>query len=144
MTKRYYLAYGSNMNVNAMAKRCPTAEIIGAGTLKGYQLKFKQKSGYESYATIVPSDKGSVPFVLWSIEREDELELDKYEVYPDLYRKELLTVSLNGMKYEAMVYLMNEPFDNQKPTEDYLMSIVEGYQAFNFDTSTLKNPSDEH
>ena len=36
-----YLAYGSNMNQTQMAFRCPTAEVVGTGELKGYELLFR-------------------------------------------------------------------------------------------------------
>ena len=29
MEKRYYIAYGSNLNVRQMLMRCPSARIIG-------------------------------------------------------------------------------------------------------------------
>ena len=38
---KYYIAYGSNMNLKQMAERCPTAERIGIGKVKNYELQFK-------------------------------------------------------------------------------------------------------
>lgn len=32
------LAYGSNLNVDDMKKRCPDGEVIGKGILSGYRL----------------------------------------------------------------------------------------------------------
>ena len=53
MEKRYYLAYGSNLNVRQMKLRCPTARIVGTATIEGYRLMFKgSKTG--SYLTIEP------------------------------------------------------------------------------------------
>ena len=34
MKKRYYLAYGSNLNVHQMMYRCPTARIIGTAVIE--------------------------------------------------------------------------------------------------------------
>ena len=34
MTKKYYAAYGSNLNIAAMRRRCPEAEIAGTAELK--------------------------------------------------------------------------------------------------------------
>ena len=39
--KRYYIAYGSNLNVGQMRMRCPSARIIGTSVLKDYELLFK-------------------------------------------------------------------------------------------------------
>ena len=33
--KRYYIAYGSNLNVPQMRMRCPHATILGTSNLKG-------------------------------------------------------------------------------------------------------------
>ena len=49
--KRYYIAYGSNLNVAQMRMRCPHATILGTAKLKGWELLFKgSKTG--SYLTI--------------------------------------------------------------------------------------------
>ena len=49
--KRYYIAYGSNLNVPQMRMRCPHATILGTSNLKGWELLFKgSKTG--SYLTI--------------------------------------------------------------------------------------------
>ncbi len=51
MAKRYYIAYGSNLNVRQMRVRCPKATILGTANLKGWGLLFKgSKTG--SYLTI--------------------------------------------------------------------------------------------
>ena len=35
-----YFAYGSNMNLNQMAFRCPDAEVVDTVRLEGYRLAF--------------------------------------------------------------------------------------------------------
>lgn len=51
MEKRYYIAYGSNLNIRQMRMRCPSARIIGTSVLKDYELLFKgSKTG--SYLTV--------------------------------------------------------------------------------------------
>ena len=39
---RYYLAYGSNLDMERMGKRCPYAVVVGTTEIKGYQLLFKK------------------------------------------------------------------------------------------------------
>ena len=54
--KRYYIAYGSNLNVRQMRMRCPHATILGTANLKGWELLFKgSKTG--SYLTIEECEK---------------------------------------------------------------------------------------
>ncbi len=63
--KRYYIAYGSNLNVGQMRMRCPHATILGTANLKGWELLFKgSKTG--SYLTIEKSEGGTVPVVIFS------------------------------------------------------------------------------
>lgn len=39
--KKYYIAYGSNLNVRQMKFRCPTAKVVGTSVIKGYELLYK-------------------------------------------------------------------------------------------------------
>ena len=51
--KRYYLAYGSNLNLQQMALRCPMAKPVGTAVIRDYELLFKgSKTG--AYLTIEP------------------------------------------------------------------------------------------
>lgn len=59
-------------------------------------------------ATIEPLEGSSVPVLLWKIRPQDELSLDRYEGYPNFYRKEMLEVELNGKPVNGMVYIMND------------------------------------
>lgn len=34
--RRLYIAYGSNINLEQMANRCPNSKVIGKEMLKGY------------------------------------------------------------------------------------------------------------
>lgn len=92
MLRKHYVAYGSNMNLEQMSERCPTAKLVGVGEIPGYRLQFN------GVATIVPEAGGSVPALIWSIRTTDEDHLDIYEGFPHLYRKEQVTVSMNGKK----------------------------------------------
>lgn len=74
MNKRYYIAYGSNLNIYQMRFRCPTARIIGTAVVPDYELLFKgSKTG--SYLTIEPKKGSSVPVAVWETTAEDELHL---------------------------------------------------------------------
>jgi len=80
--KTLYIAYGSNINLEQMACRCPTATKFGSGTISDYELQFRR------VATIVPKTDSVVPVLLWELEPSDEKGLDRYEGYPNFYRKE--------------------------------------------------------
>ena len=97
MRKKYYLAYGSNLNVPQMRRRCPHATILGTATLKGWELLFKgSKTG--SYLTIEESEGGKVPVVIWEVPPSDEESLDRYEGFPNFYYKKEIKVSCKGIR----------------------------------------------
>ena len=66
MAKRYYIAYGSNLNIPQMRWRCPSARIIGKSEIPDYRLLFKG-SQTGAYLTIEPSQGDSVPVGVWEM-----------------------------------------------------------------------------
>lgn len=49
MSRKEYFAYGSNLNFDQMAYRCPEATVVGTAKLDGYELAFRR-----GYLTILP------------------------------------------------------------------------------------------
>ena len=135
MKNKIYLAYGSNLNLEQMAYRCPTAIPIGTTELRGYDLKFRGHRN-AAVATVEPGE-GNVPALLWTITPADEVTLDRYEGLPHLYRKETVEVQLNGESVDAMVYVMNDGHEFGAPTESYYNSIKKGYADAGFDVGFL-------
>ena len=131
MSKIYYLAYGSNLNKNQMAYRCPNAKTIGSMMLKGYELVFK------SCLTIEPNKDGEVPLGIWQITKEDEKRLDRYEGYPILYRKEYIDIVIKGKKEKALVYIMNDVRKRCAHAGVYMDVCMKGYKDFKFDIDYL-------
>ena len=128
--RRLYIAYGSNINLEQMAYRCPNSKVVGKEMLKGYELEFR------GVATIVPKENAEVPVLIWEIDGRDEHSLDKYEGFPNLYRKELFEIEVDGEKKESMAYLMNKG-QISPPTSYYYNVINQGYEANGMDTSYL-------
>ena len=109
MSKKEYFAYGSNLNFDQMAYRCPEATVVGTAKLDGYELSFRR-----GYLTILPKEGASVEGLIWSITDHDESQLDCYEGYPTFYDKETMTVTdADGTPHEIMVYTMNAPYRDQ-------------------------------
>ena len=141
--KRYYIAYGSNLNVFQMKNRCPGAKICGTAVLKGWELLFKgSKSG--SYLTIEPKEGGRVPVAIWSVTEADENALDRYEGYPNFYYKKNIKVRYKsiisghpGSTVDAFVYIMHEDRPIGVPSEFYMDTCEEGYETFFFDKGVL-------
>jgi len=132
-----YIAYGSNLNLEQMAFRCPTAKIMGTSEIKDYELLFRgDRKG--SVATVEPLKRSHVPVLLWDLKEKDLQTLDRYEGYPHFYRKEILDVELNGKIIPAMVYIMNDGHPFGAPSDHYISVIAEGYKSAGFDTKYLE------
>ena len=121
----FYVAYGSNMNLQQMEYRCPNSKVVGNGKLYGWKLVFNV------HADIIKTENKNdfVPVVVWNIANKDWRMLDMYEGYPSYYVKETINVILDdGKEEDAIVYIMAK---NRKgiypPTTAYFNGIVKGY-----------------
>ena len=130
MANKLYVAYGSNLNLAQMAHRCPNAKVVGCGVLKDYQLTFRR------VATIEPEKGAETPVGVWEITPSDEQNLDRYEGYPHLYRKETVSVIVRDQTLDAMVYIMNEGKPSL-PYEGYYRTILKGYDDVGLNTKAL-------
>ncbi len=141
--KKYYIAYGSNLNVEQMRYRCPDARIVGTGVIFDYQLLFKgSKTG--SYLTIEKKKGASVPVAVWEVSERDEQRLDAYEGYPNFYYKTDMQLIVKGFfngrkkKVDAFVYIMHEERELSVPSSVYVRTCVAGYRHFGFDLKHLR------
>lgn len=135
---KLYGAYGSNMNLEQMAHRCPKAKVVGVGILENYKLTFRGR--YKGVANIEPCKGRKVPIVLWEITEDCERALDLYEGYPSLYIKEKVEVKLKGKVKTVMVYIMAKEYTNMvaAPMEYYFNVIAAGYSDNGIDSKPLQ------
>lgn len=103
---KLYVAYGSNLNMQRMRGRCPTAKYLGSGVVENYELQFKG-SPRGAHATIAPKSGSSVPVGVWRIQGNDEKRLDLYEGHPDYYFKRTVPVTMEGRTIRGMAYIMD-------------------------------------
>lgn len=132
---RIYLAYGSNMNIEQMAYRCPKAKLLGTAVLENYRLMFRRKR--RPVATIEKESGCTVPVVLWEITDECEESLDEYEGYPFLYTKIDVSLQFKGKQVTAMAYVMVPGHELGAPHEDYYYTILKGYEDNGIDPQPL-------
>ena len=127
--RKLYFAYGSNLNVEQMSYRSPTARRVGAEYFPGWRLVLRGVADIE-----IGEPEDMIPGGIWEIGPEDEAALDRYEgVKHGLYRK----VIINGM----LTYQMNHS-GYAYPSSDYFRTILEGYRDFGLDESELYNARD--
>lgn len=134
--KRLYAAYGSNLNLEQMAFRCPTAKLVGTGKVMGYEFQFRG-SERNAHATIVPKKGASVPVAVWELGSQDEMSLDRYEGYPSYYFKRDVEVALGDRSVTAMAYLMDLKQEPGLPSSRYYDVVREGYLDCGFDEGVL-------
>lgn len=129
--KQLYIAYGSNINLEQMAFRCPHSSVVGDSEIKDYELEFR------GVATIVPKENASVPVLIWELDERDLPTLNRYEGWPRLYRQEKMSFELNGKTCEGMAYLMNCG-EISPPSQQYYNTILQGYRENGLDESYLQ------
>lgn len=137
MSKKYYLAYGSNLNLNQVKKRCISIKPIGSIVLKDYRLVYKGINDNFAYLTLEPSEANNVPLGLFELSYIDIVLLDIYEGYPNFYSKYYIPIKIGNKIEKALIYIMNEDFDYHIPSSDYIEICSSGYEDFGFDKSIL-------
>lgn len=135
MKKKVYAAYGSNMNLEEMKKRCPQAERICTGILENYRLEFRAGG----FATVLPAAGGQVQVVLWHLTQGCEKLLDIYEGYPKLYTKDYFRIKSELGTFDALAYVLSPEYSNSisQPTRKYLETIRTGLEQNGIDESCL-------
>ncbi|CZR60045.1 uncharacterized protein PAC_09940 [Phialocephala subalpina] len=106
---RFYFAYGSNLSLTQMSRRCPTATYHSFGILRNHTWKI----GPRGYANVVPSssshssssslqkssaaNKPVVYGALYTLQPSDEAALDYAEGVPFAYEKRDLYIEVLSM-----------------------------------------------
>lgn len=132
----YYFAYGSNMDMEQMRRRCPDAKCIDTAVLHGWKFALDEVG----YATVVLEAGASVPGLLWMLTDADEAELDTYEgVRYNCYEKVTLSV-VPKRAYEptqALVYVSLRGANEGARVQGYLERIVHAAAHAGFGRSYL-------
>ena len=126
-----YFAYGSNLNLFQMKRRCKDSVFLKKYELKGYRLNFRSK--YRA-ADIEKSKNSLVPGALFEISKSDEKKLDVYEDFPVLYKK----LYFPYYSQKVMTYIMVNKTEFRYPTERYLNVVKRGYKDCKLDMKYLK------
>lgn len=129
-----YAAYGSNMCIKQMAYRLHDPIPVGTGIIEGWKLVFR------GHADIVRDASSCVPTVVWEIPDDDIDMLDTYEEYPTFREVKLVDVVLDdGRAIWPFTYVENQRYSNvfHEPDEQYLKTMLRGYEEHHIDTSYL-------
>jgi gamma-glutamylcyclotransferase len=124
-------AYGSNMSLNRLRKRVPSAMKLVNGYIEGYQVKCTKRSTDGSgKATILVSDQPErkVWGVIFEIEQKEKPRLDKAEGLNNGYNETIIDVKFEAGTCNAQVYIADEDSidEDLAPYEWYKDFIVSG------------------
>jgi gamma-glutamylcyclotransferase (GGCT)/AIG2-like uncharacterized protein YtfP len=118
-----YFAYGSNMDVAAMAERCPRSSRESTARLPRHRFALTPRG----FATIVRDDRAEVHGVLWSLALADMPALDRWEeVSSGLYTKVQQSVlRTGGSPVRALVYIGCTPEPpGPSASRDYFAAVL--------------------
>jgi gamma-glutamylcyclotransferase (GGCT)/AIG2-like uncharacterized protein YtfP len=121
-----YFAYGANMDVPAMAARCPGSKPLGLARLPRHRWIIST----DGYANVVRDARETVHGMLWELALADVPVLDRFEDVPRLYRKIYQPViSPNGIR-RALVYV-GRANEAGRPRPGYLDDVIRAAEAAN-------------
>jgi len=131
----YYFAYGSNMNPQQMAARCPHASVVVIASLADHQIAFFGYSAIWDGAqeTVLPASGHNLWGVVYQLSASDRESLDDAQDArmdgSGAYFHSPASVSSNdGTVYKVLLYKKASQGSPQKPSQEYLDFIVQGAQ----------------
>jgi len=127
-----YFAYGSNIDPQQMAIRCPSSKLAAKATLNEYRFIINE----QGVASIIAEEGSKVEGLLWDLSPSDINWLDRYEgLQAGLYEKCLVQISLeNGKVVLAFAYVATNA-NRGTPRPDYLERIVGNAEKHSFSSA---------
>src|SRR5258705_7498088 len=116
-----YFAYGSNLCVRQMARRCPGAVDPSPAKLADHDWLINERG----VATVEPFDGSEVHGVVWRLTDHDLATLDSAQGVPVRHRPDRLTVHTDDGPSEAWGYI-DHRVDPRPPRPRHLERIAYG------------------
>lgn len=115
-----YFAYGSNMDHEQMAARCPGATLVQVGCLHGHRFSINGRG----YATVLEDHSQKVYGLIWKITSSHAQALDGYESVPIAYLRHQLPVSSSGQAAQDMLVYVSVNSDRGIARQGYMEKIT--------------------
>ncbi len=133
----HYFAYGSNLDPEQMAERCPSAAFLHRALLPDFELAFTRWSTRRrcGVADVVPSPGGRVWGVVYAMSEADGRLLDRFEGYvpgraENWYAPVARTVAIDGDRTRPLDVTTYEVVARSSlryaPDADYLGHLLRG------------------
>lgn len=135
-----YFAYGSNLDPEQMARRCPGHAVVGLAELRDHKLTFPLTSHDwgGGVASVGVSHGASVWGMVYELSEDGVASLDRYEGYKgpgdqhNVYDRETVSVQLVraddgsfARRLHASIYLAR-PANPSPPSRRYLDAVLRG------------------
>jgi gamma-glutamylcyclotransferase len=144
-----YFAYGSNMLIEWLRDRCPSAKLIGVAVAANHKLVFGKRSIDKSgKATLVCSEGVHTPGMVFEIAESERGFLDVAEGFrhdkpddPARYSRVddfQIRIAETGNIVAATTYLANKLQDGLKPYDWYLALVIAGAIQHGLDSDHVK------
>lgn len=130
-----YAAYGSNLALDQMTRRCPGVDIVGAGLLRDARLVFAYHLG------IVRDDSATTLVGVYKCTAADVAALDRYEALGRSYDRILVTVECNGQAVRCFTYIKRDNHA-EAPSDSYYATCLQGFNDWQFDSRRLRHARD--
>ncbi len=114
-----------------MRLRCPRSRPLRLARLMDHALRIalpRKIPNVHTWATVVPEAGAQVPGILYLILERDIEALDSYEDYPEIYGREKVSVESDIGAEEALIYMMNGPIREARPSSEYATTLRRGYR----------------
>lgn len=123
-----YFAYGSNLNKERLKGRCPSAQKVAEGYLKGFKLGFQNNNSGKFVANIIESPSDIVKGIIYHIDDVERKALDRCEGHPLVYKRQKVKIDIAGlgMEVECETYIMEQVYKQEQ------------YVPFNINTDRYK------
>lgn len=130
-----YFAYGSNLHLDQLAGRCPSATFVSAARLSGYRLAFTRFSPRRKCGVLdIVADPQSIVWGgLFDVHANDLPQLDRAEFcHSSGYRRRQVCVERHDVQrlVAAVTYeVVDKLVEHQTPSADYLQTVLAGARA---------------
>jgi cation transport regulator ChaC len=120
-----HFAYGSNMSRPLMEMRCPSAAVLGTGSLAGWRFVINP----DGVGSIQRQSGAQVRGVLWRVSARDLAAINAYEgIDAGLYARCILPVRHHGAARPALVYIARRR-GKGIPRPGYINLVVESARS---------------
>lgn len=130
----FYFAYGSNMAIERLRPRVPSAELRGVAVLLAHELKFHKRSKRDGSAKCdvfyTGKEDDKVFGALYVVAEEDVAKLDRFEGLGQGYnRRSVTVVTIDGLTFRAQTYVATDVDPTLQPFDWYKEHVLRGARS---------------